>query len=168
RNLILVMGVVLLVGCQRQPTQSGVQQPVSQQSTSQQSLVASLPVIVHLPHHLNPTPFPTPLPTPIPVSPFPLSLDDQISALQVHDRFFYGGNPALPEVALTFDDGPNPPYTSQVLAILKHYGIHATFFCVGSQVDAYPDLLLQEAAAGHTIGNHSWSHPFLTSLSATQ
>lgn len=169
RTLVLVMTVVLLVGCQRQPAQPMAQQPenqhsASQRPTTQQSAVTSLPIIVHLPHHLDHTL----LSTPIPVSPFPLSLEDQISALQVHDRFFYGGNPAIPEVALTFDDGPNPPYTSQVLAILQHYGLHATFFCVGSQVAAYPDLARQEIADGHTIGNHTWSHPFLTSLSDAQ
>jgi peptidoglycan-N-acetylglucosamine deacetylase len=169
RALVLVMAVVLLVGCQRQPAQQMAQQPENQQSasqrpTTQQSAVASLPIIVHLPHHLDHAL----LSTPIPVSPFPLALEDQISTLQGHDRFFYGGNPAIPEVALTFDDGPNPPYTSQVLAILQHYGLHATFFCVGSQVAAYPDLARQEIADGHTIGNHTWSHPFLTSLSDAQ
>jgi peptidoglycan-N-acetylglucosamine deacetylase len=169
RTLVLVMAVVLLVGCQRQLAQPMAQQPENQQSagqqpTTQQSAAASLPIIVHLPHHLDHTL----LPTPIPVSPFPLSLEDQISTLQVHDRFFYDGNPAIPEVALTFDDGPNPPYTGQVLAILQRYGLHATFFCVGSQVAAYPDLARQEIADGHTIGNHTWSHPFLTSLSDAQ
>src|SRR5947199_5842306 len=102
RTLVLVMAVVLLVGCQRQPAQPMAQQPknqrsVGQQSATQQSAVASLPIIVHLPHHLDHTL----LPTPIPVSPFPLALEDQISTLQGHDRFFYGGNPAIPEVALT-------------------------------------------------------------------
>jgi peptidoglycan/xylan/chitin deacetylase (PgdA/CDA1 family) len=100
--------------------------------------------------------------------PFPTSLEDQINVLQAHGRFFYQGNSALPEVALTFDDGPNPPYTNQVLALLKQYGVHATFFCVGSEVAAYPDLVRQEVAAGHSIGNHSWSHPLLTSLSAAE
>jgi peptidoglycan/xylan/chitin deacetylase (PgdA/CDA1 family) len=71
-------------------------------------------------------------------------------------------------VALTFDDGPNPPFTTQVLAVLKHYGIHATFFCLGNEVAAHPDLVRQEVADGHIIGNHSWSHPLLTTLSAEQ
>jgi peptidoglycan-N-acetylglucosamine deacetylase len=164
RAIVWMMVAVLLVGCRREPLP-----PTVGSSAGQQSPVASLPVIVHLPHQLNLTASPTPPPTPsLPINPFPPSLEDQISALEVHDRFFYGGNAALPEVALTFDDGPNPPYTSQVLAILKQYGLHATFFCVGSQVAAYPDLVLQEAEAGHTIGNHSWSHPFLTLLSTTQ
>jgi peptidoglycan-N-acetylglucosamine deacetylase len=155
RVILLVMAVCLPVGCSEQPL-------------VQPSLVVASPVIRQVPSQLTSTPSPTPSPTPTPITPFPLSLEDEISALQVRDRFFYGGDPALAEVALTFDDGPNPPYTTQVLALLKQYHIHATFFCVGSQVAAYPDLLRQEVADGHTIGNHSWSHPFLSSLSTTQ
>jgi peptidoglycan-N-acetylglucosamine deacetylase len=155
RAIVLVMGVILLVGCQREPVPPAIQQ----------SPAVPLPVRVQLPHRLNLAPSPTPSPSPAPITPFPFSLEDQISALQVHDRFFYGGNADLAEVALTFDDGPNPPYTPQVLTLLKLYGIHATFFCVGRHVAAYPDLVRQEVANGHTIGNHSWSHPFLTSLS---
>jgi peptidoglycan/xylan/chitin deacetylase (PgdA/CDA1 family) len=94
-------------------------------------------------------------------------LNEQVAVLQAKDRLFFSGNAKLPEVALTFDDGPNPPYTNQVLALLKHYSIPATFFCVGKQVAAYPDLVKQEAAAGYTIANHTWTHPVLTSLSAS-
>jgi peptidoglycan-N-acetylglucosamine deacetylase len=162
RVIVWVMGAVLLVGGvapgQREPLQPAISQ----------SPVGAEQSMGHLPHGLHRAPSPTPAPTPAPITPFPLSLEDQISVLQAHGRFFYEGNHALGEVALTFDDGPNPPYTTQVLAILKQYGIQATFFCVGSQVARYPDLVRQEAAAGHTIGNHSWSHPFLTSLSTAQ
>ena len=68
---------------------------------------------------------------------------------------------------MTFDDGPNPYYTSQVLAVLQHYRIKATFFCVGRQVAEYPDLVKQEYAAGNLIGNHSWSHPNMGLLSSS-
>ena len=105
---------------------------------------------------------------PVPISPFPTTLNEQVALLQAKDRLFFSGNANLPEVALTFDDGPNPPYTNQVLALLKHYSIPATFFCVGKQVAAYPDLVKQEAAAGYTIANHTWTHPMLTSLSAAE
>ncbi len=125
-----------------------------------------------LTNHLSPTPTQKPpqlLPQPpAPISPFPTTLDEQVALLQAKDRLFFNGNANLPEVALTFDDGPNPPYTNQVLALLKHYRIPATFFCVGKQVAAYPDLVKQEAAAGYTVANHSWSHPMLTSLSASE
>ncbi|GAC1387910.1 MAG: hypothetical protein NVSMB33_17560 [Ktedonobacteraceae bacterium] len=64
-----------------------------------------------------------------PISPFPGLLWQQIAVLQAHNRFFYTGNRYLPEIALTFDDGPNPYYTPQVLAILQQFGVKATFFC---------------------------------------
>jgi peptidoglycan/xylan/chitin deacetylase (PgdA/CDA1 family) len=76
------------------------------------------------------------------------------------------GNTHIPEVALTFDDGPNPYYTSQVLSILRRYGINATFFDVGYLVSDYPYLVRQEYEEGNTVANHSWSHPQMTSLSA--
>ncbi|MDP9431064.1 MAG: polysaccharide deacetylase family protein [Actinomycetota bacterium] len=68
-------------------------------------------------------------------------------------------------VALTFDDGPSPMWTPQVLDILRRNGVRATFFLVGSQVERYPDLARRIAAEGHTIGNHSWSHPYFEGLS---
>ncbi|MFK3978968.1 polysaccharide deacetylase family protein [Micromonospora sp. NPDC050397] len=61
-------------------------------------------------------------------------------------------------VALTFDDGPNPQYTPQVLAELDRYRVKATFCLVGELAQAYPDLVRAIAAAGHTLCNHSWSH----------
>ncbi|MFF4616996.1 polysaccharide deacetylase family protein [Nonomuraea jabiensis] len=67
-------------------------------------------------------------------------------------------------VALTFDDGPGP-YTDTLLAYLAAYHAHATFFVVGSNVVAYPGVLHRTVAAGHEIGNHTWSHPDLTRLS---
>jgi peptidoglycan/xylan/chitin deacetylase (PgdA/CDA1 family) len=82
------------------------------------------------------------------------------------DPPLYGGSTRLPEVALTFDDGPNPYYTPQILAILNHYNVKATFFDVGYLVKTYPDIVRREFKAGHTVANHSWSHPLLTSLSA--
>jgi peptidoglycan-N-acetylglucosamine deacetylase len=78
----------------------------------------------------------------------------------------YYGNTRLPEIALTFDDGPNPVYTPQVLAILQTYRVKATFFDVGYLVKDFPGIVRQEFLQGHSIGNHSWSHPQLTRLSA--
>ncbi|MEO7994155.1 MAG: polysaccharide deacetylase family protein, partial [bacterium] len=68
---------------------------------------------------------------------------------------------------LTFDDGPHPYYTEQLLALLKEENIHATFLYVGSQAQAYPDLVRFTADEGHTIGNHTFSHINLTTLSDT-
>ncbi|UNO39183.1 polysaccharide deacetylase family protein [Streptomyces sp. MST-110588] len=68
-------------------------------------------------------------------------------------------------IALTFDDGPNPPYTGQVLDTLDRYGIPATFFCVGLHVGAHREDLARMAEAGHQLGNHTWSHAYLPDLS---
>ncbi len=78
----------------------------------------------------------------------------------------FNGNTRIPEIALTFDDGPSPFYTPQVLAILRQYGIEATFFDVGYLVADYPNIVRQEHNQGNIVGNHSWSHPVLTNLSA--
>ncbi|MET8763478.1 polysaccharide deacetylase family protein [Lentzea sp. NPDC004782] len=67
-------------------------------------------------------------------------------------------------VALTFDDGPGP-YTAQLLTNLEQYNAHATFFVVGQNATYNADLVHRAAAAGHEIGNHSWSHPSLPKLS---
>ncbi len=61
------------------------------------------------------------------------------------------------EVALTFDDAPST-FTGEVLEILANYEVPATFFLVGSQVEKYPQIARQIVAAGHEIGNHSFSH----------
>jgi peptidoglycan/xylan/chitin deacetylase (PgdA/CDA1 family) len=62
-------------------------------------------------------------------------------------------------VALTFDDGPTPDVTPRVLDVLRDKGVPATFFVVGRQVEANPDLARRVCREGHTIGNHSYSHP---------
>lgn len=71
-------------------------------------------------------------------------------------------NPSETEkkIALTFDDGPNP-YTLEVLDLLKKYNTEATFFCIGKNIEMYPEIVKQIIAEGHLVGNHSYSHsPF--------
>jgi len=63
-------------------------------------------------------------------------------------------------VALTFDDGPCAGYTEQILDILRQRSVKATFFVCGQNVERSPELLRRVHAEGHTIGNHSYSHPF--------
>ena len=70
------------------------------------------------------------------------------------------------ELALTFDDGPNPVWTPRLLDLLASHDVRATFFLVGSRAQAQPALVRQIVAAGHLIGNHSWSHPNLALSSA--
>ncbi len=63
------------------------------------------------------------------------------------------------EVVLTFDDGPLPPFTNRVLETLNANCVKATYFLIGKQAQAFPDMVRQIHAAGHTIGTHSQNHP---------
>ncbi|MCG8400841.1 MAG: polysaccharide deacetylase family protein [Firmicutes bacterium] len=67
-------------------------------------------------------------------------------------------------VLLTFDDGPHPVYTPQVLQVLQNNGVKAVFFVVGSEIERYPDLLAEINRHGHLIGNHTYTHRDITSL----
>ena len=69
--------------------------------------------------------------------------------------------PRCGQLALTFDDGPNPAWTPQLLDVLASHGVHATFFLVGRYAQAEPALVERILAAGHVVGNHTWSHPNL-------
>ncbi|MGM0501156.1 MAG: polysaccharide deacetylase family protein [Bacillota bacterium] len=80
----------------------------------------------------------------------------------------YSKGPATLKVALTFDDGPDPLYTPQVLDVLKEYNAPSTFFLLGERVAEYPKITKRIINEGHTIGNHSWSHPDLTKLNDQQ
>lgn len=72
------------------------------------------------------------------------------------------------ELALTFDDGPNPACTPQLIDILASHRIKATFFLVGRYAEAEPYLTRYIAESGHMIGNHSWSHPNLALAGRTK
>jgi peptidoglycan/xylan/chitin deacetylase (PgdA/CDA1 family) len=67
-------------------------------------------------------------------------------------------------VYLTFDDGPSPRYTAQVLKILQTYKVRATFFVIGQNVKRYPALTRRADQRGHSVQNHTWSHPNLTKV----
>ncbi|MDX3358956.1 polysaccharide deacetylase family protein [Streptomyces sp. ME02-6978.2a] len=68
-------------------------------------------------------------------------------------------------MVLTFDDGPHPRYTPQILDTLREYDVRATFFVCGEMAVEYKDLLARMADEGHLVGNHTWSHPLLTRMS---
>ena len=70
-------------------------------------------------------------------------------------------------IALTFDDGPSPKNTAQILEILKKNNIKATFFMVGQMVKYFPQVAKQVAADGHVIGNHTWHHWYFQMDGAT-
>jgi peptidoglycan/xylan/chitin deacetylase (PgdA/CDA1 family) len=69
-------------------------------------------------------------------------------------------------IALTFDDGPNPTVTPGLLDLLDRHSARATFFLIGAHVRAFPDLTRKIAQCGHTIGNHTDTHPALPFISA--
>jgi len=74
------------------------------------------------------------------------------------------GNPRLRTIALTFDDGPHPQFTLQLLKILKQYDVTATFFVVGQMAEKHPELIRAEHTAGHVVGNHTCHHVNLTKI----
>jgi peptidoglycan/xylan/chitin deacetylase (PgdA/CDA1 family) len=71
------------------------------------------------------------------------------------------GNRDRRQIALTFDDGPDPLRTPALLDALAELGVPATFFVTGKQVDAHPALAARIAREGHELGNHTYSHPYL-------
>lgn len=67
-------------------------------------------------------------------------------------------------IALTFDDGPHPQYTPQIVRILKQYNVRATFFVVGKMAEQHPELIRLLQQSGQEIGNHTYDHVNLTKL----
>lgn len=102
----------------------------------------------------NPTP-PTTKPTPTPAPPAAIQSDRSAQCA------------SQPCVALTFDDGPGP-HTERLLDILRDKKAKATFFVLGSKATQHPDTLRRMQREGHTIGNHTWNHPNLTTMTPAQ
>lgn len=71
-------------------------------------------------------------------------------------------------VALTFDDGPHPRFTDEILEILRKEEVRATFFAIGCNVASYPDVMRRVIAAGHEVGNHTYSHPCVRRVTEEQ
>ncbi len=83
------------------------------------------------------------------------------------DGRLWRGNPRRQEVALTFDDGPDPVATPLLLGVLRRFGVHATFFVIGEHATTYPYLIKQMAAEGHEVEDHTFHHPRLTTVDAS-
>ncbi|WP_020390128.1 polysaccharide deacetylase family protein [Kribbella catacumbae] len=109
---------------------------------------------------VSPTPTPTPAPATAPAP--------QSSTSTTPSSYPTTVASGKKQLFLTFDDGPDPVWTPQVLAVLAKYDAHATFFQLGSMQAAHPGIRDQVLAAGNTIGNHSISHAQLTKLSAAK
>ncbi len=73
-----------------------------------------------------------------------------------------------PAVALTFDDGPDPNSTPELLRILEAYDARATFFMIGRNAAEHPDIVRRVAEAGHTVANHTWDHPTMPDISGRE
>jgi len=69
------------------------------------------------------------------------------------------GQPKGKQVVLTFDDGPDPKYTPEILDILKQFDVKADFFIVGENAEEYPDIIKRMYSEGHEVGNHTFTHP---------
>ncbi|HEV2280817.1 MAG TPA: polysaccharide deacetylase family protein [bacterium] len=80
------------------------------------------------------------------------------------DGMLWRGNPRRREIALTFDDGPSPLATPLLLAVLRRYGAHATFFVIGEHARAYPYLVRTMVANGHEVGDHTYHHPNMVTV----
>jgi peptidoglycan-N-acetylglucosamine deacetylase len=110
------------------------------------------------------TPFPTA--TPAPARPTGgIDLGCGSAPLQPLPGVIRSGPTTTPLVALTFDDGPSPDWTTTILTTLEQTHTPATFFVVGSNVQARPNVLRREAADGFVIGIHTWDHPLMSRLS---
>jgi peptidoglycan/xylan/chitin deacetylase (PgdA/CDA1 family) len=79
----------------------------------------------------------------------------------VFGRHFHRGSRRSQTIALTFDDGPNEPYTSQILDILHEFNVPATFFVIGRKVEQSWQTLTREIKEGHDVGNHTFNHDVL-------
>jgi peptidoglycan-N-acetylglucosamine deacetylase len=86
-------------------------------------------------------------------------LHDQINQWQ-GERLLsvWRGDPTRKQIALTFDDGPHPPFTQRLLELLKQLNVKATFFLVGKKVDQAPDVVALIARDGHEVANHTYHH----------
>jgi len=86
----------------------------------------------------------------------------------IYPSLFHQGAGGEHEVALTFDDGPDPEWTPKILDILKQYHVKATFFLVGAQAEQYPELVKRIVDEGHEIGNHTYTHSNLAEIPTRQ
>ena len=95
-----------------------------------------------------------------------LAANHAVLAIGMHPRSQWAGRTLIrlpgptSQVALTFDDGPDPAVTPRVLDLLDAHGAQASFFCIGQRAAAHPALVRDIARRGHRVENHTWSHPY--------
>lgn len=86
----------------------------------------------------------------------------------IFPQCLWTGNENLPEIALTFDDGPHPVHTPQLLKVLEQYQIKATFFWLGVYVEKFPEIAREVYRQGHAIGLHGYEHISFPTLNPIQ
>lgn len=87
---------------------------------------------------------------------------------QLYGRTFIGRSRGSRVMALTYDDGPNDPYTWRMMEVLERHGVKATFFLIGQFVRQKPEIARALVDAGHVVGSHTWDHPNLIFCSKTE
>ncbi len=141
--------------------------PVVTVSVVPKPVLAPAPEPTPDPSPPTPSAEPVPVPDPAPVQPEPAPAPAQptdsgqgllrtVAGPHVRD--------GRGVISLTFDDGPSPTLTPMVLDILASYDIRATFFVLGSQAEAHPDMVRAIVAAGHEVAGHTWSHQSLPGM----
>jgi len=91
-----------------------------------------------------------------------------LTAPRVMGPAFHSAAIATPHLALTFDDGPHGSLTPKLLDLLGRHRVRCTFYVIGRNVEAYPEIARRIVAEGHEIANHTWTHPQLSRLSAAR
>ena len=97
-----------------------------------------------------------------------LSIGSLYAAAEVEVIYRRAAKGGHPRIALTFDDGPHPKYTPQILDILAEYQVPATFFAVGENLKAYPAIAQRIVREGHELGNHTFHHGRLSRMPAAE
>jgi peptidoglycan/xylan/chitin deacetylase (PgdA/CDA1 family) len=95
-------------------------------------------------------------------------LHSMVPRSQLYGANFNGAPPGTRTLALTYDDGPNDPYTGQLLEVLNKHGVKATFFLLGQFVSARPELARAVVEAGHAVGSHGYTHRNLIFVSSAE
>lgn len=107
----------------------------------------------------------TPTPTPVAATANPVTAAAKPPAPNEPKTVWSQVHVSGPYIAMTFDDGPSAKLTPQLLDMLKERQMRVTFFVVGENAKAHPEILRREIAEGHEVANHSWSHPNLAKMS---
>ncbi len=103
-----------------------------------------------------------------PLPPFTLDSEVRILPRPMSPVGMSSANLEKNTIAITIDDGPSAQYNDFVLKTLRDHGVKATFFMVGSNVDSHPEIVANVLREGHSVGDHTWTHPQMDKISSEQ